>query len=91
MDMGALTRRRVVCNLVALATSAVMPAARSQPSGHVARIGYLGPSAETAPHLLEAFNEGLAARELAVNVRTARALNLVVARSLLLQADAVFE
>jgi putative ABC transport system substrate-binding protein len=34
---------------------------RAQPSNKVWRIGYLGPSAETAPQLLKAFQEGLAA------------------------------
>ncbi|HEU5294555.1 MAG TPA: ABC transporter substrate-binding protein [Burkholderiaceae bacterium] len=35
--------------------------ARAQPSGQVWRIGYLGPSAETAPQLPKAFQDGLAA------------------------------
>jgi putative ABC transport system substrate-binding protein len=35
--------------------------ARGQAPGKVWRIGYLGPSAETAPKLLKAFQEGLAA------------------------------
>lgn len=48
-------RRRAL--LLLLTVGAV---ARAQAPGKVARVGYLGPSAETAPHLVKAFQEGLA-------------------------------
>lgn len=46
----------------ALALAVLCPLlARAQPSNKVWRIGYLGPSAETAPQLLKAFQDGLMA------------------------------
>jgi putative ABC transport system substrate-binding protein len=54
-----MNRRDAIAAFLAL-TASVRGAA--QTPGKVARIGYLGPSAETAPHLLKAFKEGLAER-----------------------------
>jgi putative ABC transport system substrate-binding protein len=54
-----MNRRNAIVSLLALTASARSGA---QPPNRMARIGYLGPSAETAPHLLRAFQEGLAER-----------------------------
>ncbi len=61
MDIARLNRRHAVLAIAALGASIALPAARAQLSSKVFRIGYLGPSAETAPHLLKAFQDGLAA------------------------------
>ncbi|MEJ8857066.1 ABC transporter substrate-binding protein [Variovorax robiniae] len=54
--------RREAALLVSAFAPAMGPfAAWAQPPGRLSRIGYLGPSADTAPHLLKAFQEGLAA------------------------------
>jgi len=44
---------------LALGLAAVPLMARAQTSARVWRIGYLGPPADTAPHLLKAFQDGL--------------------------------
>jgi len=55
-----LKRRDAIRALAALA--ALSPRfARAQPATKAARVGYLGPSTETAPHLVKAFQDGLAA------------------------------
>jgi len=70
-----------VIALGALGTLLQAPASRAQPQGRVWRIGYLGPSAETAPQLLKAFQDGLAAlgyvegRNIAVEYRWTNAGN----------------
>src|SRR4051794_378169 len=53
-------RRRAILGLLALAVMSRPFVARAQAPGKIWRIGYLGPSPETAPHLLKAFREGLA-------------------------------
>jgi len=55
-----MNRRHAMLAICALGSSIGTLRAQEQP-GKVRRIGYLGPSAETAPHLLKAFREGLAA------------------------------
>jgi putative ABC transport system substrate-binding protein len=52
-----MNRRHALTGIAA----AIASAALAQTSAKVWRIGYLGPSAETAPKLLAAFKEGLAA------------------------------
>ena len=52
--------RRALLSLVAAASIAHPLVAHAQPAGKLSRIGYIGPSAETAPHLLKAFQQGLA-------------------------------
>jgi putative ABC transport system substrate-binding protein len=53
--LGKMRRRELLAGLVACATIA-----RAQTPAPRWRIGYLGPSAETAPLLLQAFKDGLA-------------------------------
>jgi len=55
-----MNRRAALLALLALGASSPPPVARAQVPDRVWRIGYLGPSAETAPHLLKAFQDGLA-------------------------------
>ena len=56
-----MTRRRgAIAACLALGVAVAAPVAAPQQT-RVARVGYLGPSADTAPHLLKAFQEGLAA------------------------------
>jgi putative ABC transport system substrate-binding protein len=54
-----MRRREALRTLLALAAASVPLGARAQ--AKPARIGYLGPSTDTAPHLIPAFREGLAA------------------------------
>ncbi len=54
-----MNRRDAIASLLALTAGARSAA---QPSDKIARVGYLGPSADTAPHLLKAFQSGLAER-----------------------------
>ncbi|MEJ8845185.1 ABC transporter substrate-binding protein [Variovorax rhizosphaerae] len=54
-----MNRREAALMVSAFAPAMVPLAAWAQPTGKVSRIGYLGPSADTAPHLLKAFQEGL--------------------------------
>ena len=54
-------RRAASCACVALSAWLWPFAAWAQPASKVWRIGYLGPSPETAPMLVKAFQEGLAA------------------------------
>jgi putative ABC transport system substrate-binding protein len=56
-----MNRRQAMLAICALGSSIGAPCAQAQPSSKPRRVGYLGPSAETAPHLLKAFGEGLAA------------------------------
>ena len=56
-----MNRRNALRAIVASAVVARAFRAHAQAPGRIWRVGYLGPSAETAPHLLEAFKEGLAA------------------------------
>ncbi len=56
-----MNRRDAGRSLLALGVSFEPFIAHAQTSDKVRRIGYLGPSADTAPHLLKAFQEGLAA------------------------------
>lgn len=56
---AAINRRVVSAALAWLGLA--LGGARAQGTGKVWRIGYLGPSPETAPQLVEAFREGLAA------------------------------
>ena len=53
-----MRRREALRTLLGLAASSVPLGARAQ--GKPARIGYLGPSTDTAPHLVKAFRDGLA-------------------------------
>ena len=55
-----MKRRDALASLVALAAWSGRVAVGQTPN-KMARVGYLGPSAETAPHLLKAFGAGLAA------------------------------
>ena len=54
-------RRDATLSVLALGASLVPFVAHAQSASKVWRVGYLGPSADTAPHLLKAFQEGLAA------------------------------
>jgi ABC-type uncharacterized transport system substrate-binding protein len=69
-----MTRRGAIVACLALGVAVAAPVAPAQET-RVARVGYLGPSADTAPHLLKAFQDGLAAvgyvegRNLAVEYR----------------------
>jgi putative ABC transport system substrate-binding protein len=54
-----MKRRGAIVALAALGLASLL--ARAQTAAKIARVGYLGPSADTAPHLLDAFREGLAA------------------------------
>jgi putative ABC transport system substrate-binding protein len=54
-----MNRRNAILSLLALTASAGRAA---EPPSRMPRIAYLGPSAETAPHLLKAFQEGLGER-----------------------------
>jgi len=56
-----MNRRDAIPALAALVAAAAVTAARPQSPVRSWRVGYLGPSAETAPSLLKAFQEGLAA------------------------------
>ena len=56
-----MNRRDAIRSLLACGILSRPRIALAQASKKVARVGYLGPSAETAPHLLKAFQEGLAA------------------------------
>ena len=60
MTSQPMNRRDASLALLAL-SALVLPIARAQPSNKPWRIGYLGPSPETAPQLLQAFQDGLAA------------------------------
>jgi putative ABC transport system substrate-binding protein len=71
-----MNRRESLGAFVAIVATAMRTgAAAAQSSTRIWRVGYLGPSAETAPHLVKAFQEGLAAygyvegRNLAVEYR----------------------
>ena len=55
-----MDRRAALLALLAMGSTRLPSAARAQAPDKVWRIGYLGPSAETAPQLLRAFQEGLA-------------------------------
>ena len=54
-------RRDAIRVLLALGATIRPFVAQAQSSNKLWRIGYLGPSSDTAPHLLKAFQEGLAA------------------------------
>jgi putative tryptophan/tyrosine transport system substrate-binding protein len=56
-----MNRRDVILVLIALGATTRPFIAQAQSSNKLWRIGYLGPSSDTAPHLLKAFQEGLAA------------------------------
>src|SRR5438309_9290913 len=56
-----MNRRDAIWVLLALSAAIRPSAAPAQSSNKLWRIGYLGPSSDTAPHLLKAFQEGLAA------------------------------
>src|SRR5262249_6061022 len=56
-----MNRRRALLSLVAGGAAIRLAIARAQSPNKVWRIGYLGPAADTAPHLVKAFQEGLAA------------------------------
>src|SRR3954452_11191843 len=56
-----MKRRDAILRLLALGAATRPLAARAQASSKIWRIGYLGPSPDTAPHLVKAFREGLAA------------------------------
>jgi hypothetical protein len=56
-----MNRRHALRALLAIAASNASGIAVPQPTKKMPRIGYLGPSGETAPHLLKAFQDGLAA------------------------------
>jgi len=56
-----MNRRTALKAMLASGTAMIAPGALAQAPGRIWRVGYLGPSAETAPHLLKAFREGLAA------------------------------
>ena len=56
-----MNRRDVIRVLLALGATIRPFVAQAQSSNKLWRIGYLGPSSDTAPHLLKAFQEGLAA------------------------------
>jgi len=56
-----MNRRAAVLGVAALGAAMLSRHAYAQAAGRVWRVGYLGPSAETAPRLLKAFQEGLAA------------------------------
>jgi putative ABC transport system substrate-binding protein len=56
-----MNRRQAMLAICALGSSIGARCAHAQAPGKVWRVGYLGPSADTAPHLLKAFREGLAA------------------------------
>ncbi|HEY4138837.1 MAG TPA: hypothetical protein VGN65_10310 [Casimicrobiaceae bacterium] len=56
-----MSRRHAIRALLAIAASNAVGIAAGQPTKKMPRIGYLGPSGETAPHLLKAFQDGLAA------------------------------
>src|SRR6266576_2036879 len=56
-----MNRRDVIRVLLARGATIGPFLAQAQSSNKLWRIGYLGPSSDTAPHLLKAFQEGLAA------------------------------
>jgi putative ABC transport system substrate-binding protein len=56
-----MNRRDAILVLLALGATIRPAVAQPQSSNKLWRIGYLGPSSDTAPHLLKAFREGLAA------------------------------
>ena len=56
-----MNRRHAILAIVALGASIQPLVAPAQSPNKIWRIGYLGPSAETAPQLLKAFQEGLVA------------------------------
>ena len=58
-DDGPTKRRRNVLALLTIAVAGGVPIVRAQPLTRVWRIGYLGPPADSAPHLLKAFQDGL--------------------------------
>jgi len=53
-----MNRRRALASLLAAGTACAQ--AFAQPLKKIPRVGYLGPSPDTAPHLVKAFQEGLA-------------------------------
>ena len=55
-----MKRRRAILGLFVLGALVRARVAFGQSPKKIARVGYLGPSAETAPHLVKAFREGLA-------------------------------
>ena len=55
-----MNRRNALLFALGSLAIAASPIARTQSPARLARVGYLGPSAETAPHLLKAFQDGLA-------------------------------
>jgi ABC-type uncharacterized transport system substrate-binding protein len=55
-----MNRRDAILVLLALGATIRPSVAQTQSSNKLWRIGYLGPSPDTAPHLLKAFQEGLA-------------------------------
>ena len=58
MTRGGMRRRDALRTLLALAACSAPLTVRGQ--SKPARIGYLGPSTDTAPHLVKAFRDGLA-------------------------------
>jgi hypothetical protein len=56
---GTVDLRRRLLSLVLLGAAAEPLVTGAQPASRPWRVGYLGPSADTAPHLLKAFREGL--------------------------------
>jgi len=56
-----MNRRNAIRSLFALGVSMTPFVARAQSSSKVWLVGYLGPSADTAPHLLKAFQDRLVA------------------------------
>ncbi|TMH69021.1 MAG: hypothetical protein E6H48_03560 [Betaproteobacteria bacterium] len=56
-----MNRRDAMVAVLALGATIRPFVAQAQSSNKLWRIGYLGPSSDTAPHLLKAFQEGLAA------------------------------
>ena len=85
-----MNRRRATLAIGALGASLALLAARAQPPAKLWRIGYLGPSAETAPQLLKAFHDGLVAlgyiegRNIVVEYRWTNAGNEMNSESTLL-------
>jgi putative tryptophan/tyrosine transport system substrate-binding protein len=56
-----MNRRDAILAFLALGPAIRPLVARAQPPNKIWRVGYLGPSAETAPHLVKAFRDGLVA------------------------------
>jgi putative ABC transport system substrate-binding protein len=61
INRPAINRRAAASAVAALGLALVAFSVGAQPAGRPWRIGYLGPSPETAPQLVKAFQEGLAA------------------------------